>query len=511
LSRRKGRGGIIGENQQILNISAFFCGRSEEVDKYFAHCILQNNILQSILYVQFIIFYAVFKNRIKEIKLLENLRKGKKPKLILMYGKRRVGKTEILNEFSKRHKALYLVARQESESDQLKKISMEVAEFFGDPVIEKNPFQNYDALFLYLARKETPILFDEFPYLVESNKALPSALQEHWDKYFSKKHSFIILCGSSIRMMEYLLGYKSPLYGRRTEQMLIDPLSFKDACQFFPKKLSKEQKVIFYGILGGTPAYLLEFDYHKSVKENITETVLQKNKFLYQDTLFVMREELDEPRNYYSIIQSISKGNTEIGNIVNDTGLEKGKVVKYLSVLAELQLTERRVPITEKNPARSRKGIYLLKDNYFKFWFRFVFGNAGYVEQNKQSKLYKEKIAPELNSFIGFAFEEIALDWLRNEEQFQDYIFGRWWDKGEEIDVIGVDKGGNKIIFGEVKWKSLNYRQAVEIVNRLKKKSEKVLWGKNPKRQFILIAKKVEEKNKLLKQDCLVFDLNDLV
>ena len=453
----------------------------------------------------------MFKNRKEEMKLLESLCREKKPKLVLMYGKRRVGKTEILNEFAKRHKALYLVARQESEKDQLKKISSEIAEFFSDPVIKKSPFQNYDALFLYLAPKETPILFDEFPYLVESNNALPSILQEHWDKYFSKKKSFIMLCGSSIRMMESLLGYKSPLYGRRTEQMLINPLLFKDACQFFPKKLSKERKVIFYGTLGGTPAYLLEFDYNKTLKENLMEKALQKNKFLYQDIMFVIREELNEPRNYYSIIQSIAKGNTKAGNIVNDTGLEKGKVAKYLGVLADIQLVERRVPITEKNQAKSRKGIYLLKDNYFRFWFRFIFGNVDYVEQNKQNKLYKEKIAPMMNSFIGFTFEEIALDWLKNEERFKDYIFGRWWDKGEEIDAVGIDKGGNKIIFGEVKWKNLSYRQAVEIINKLKMKSQKVFWGENPERRFILVAKKIEKKKDLLKQGYFVFDLNDII
>lgn len=453
----------------------------------------------------------MFKNRKEEIKLLENLRKEKKPKLILMYGKRRVGKTEILNEFAKRRDALYLVARQESEKDQLKKISSEIAAFFNDPVIEKNPFQNYDGLFLYLVQKEIPVFFDEFPYLVESNKALPSILQEYWDKYFSKKPSFIILCGSSIRMMESLLGYKSPLYGRRTEQILISSLQFKDACEFFPKTLSNEQKVIFYGVLGGTPAYLLEFDYNKSLKENIIEKILQKNKFLYQDTLFVIREELNEPRNYYSIIQSVAKGNTKLGNIINDTGLEKGKVIKYLSVLIDLQLIERRVPVTEKNPTKSRKGIYLLKDNYFKFWFRFVFGNIDYIEQNKQIRLFKEKIIPELNGFIGFVFEEIALNWLKSEKRFNDYVFGKWWDREEEIDIVGIDKNNNKIIFGEVKWKNLNYNQAVNIINKLKRKSTRISWGKDPKRQFVLIAKKLAGKKDLLKQNFLVFDLDDVI
>lgn len=148
----------------------------------------------------------MFINRFDELMLLEKLYKGEKPNLLVLYGRRRVGKTALLNEFSKRHKALYLVARQETQADQLKKISEETARFFQDEVIANNPFQNYDALFTYLAKKDLPVFFDEFPYLVESNKALPSILQEHWDKHFSKKKSLIVLCGSSIRMMESLLG-----------------------------------------------------------------------------------------------------------------------------------------------------------------------------------------------------------------------------------------------------------------------------------------------------------------
>ena len=275
-----------------------------------------------------------FKNRISEIKLLNELYEKKAAKLIILYGRRRVGKTELLKEFLKKHKGLYILARQESEFDQLKKISSEIAEFFNDSVLKLNPFSNWDSLFLYLSEKpRIPIIFDEFPYLVQSSKKIVSILQDYWDNHFSKKSSFIILCGSSINMMEKLLGKKSPIYGRRTEQILLEPLKFRDACLFFPKNMSLRDKIINYSILGGMPAYLLEFDFKKSLNENLQANLLQKNKFLYQDVLFALREELKEPRNYFSILYSVSKGNTKIGHIVNDTGLEKSFVNKFLRVL----------------------------------------------------------------------------------------------------------------------------------------------------------------------------------
>lgn len=452
----------------------------------------------------------MFKNRSVELEILESIYRSPKPRLLLLYGKRRVGKTELLQEFSKRHKVLYLVSRQESSTNQLKKMSEDMAVFFDDDIIRLNPFQNYDALFSYLHKKKVPVIFDEFPYLVESNRSLPSILQDHWDNSFSKTGSFIILCGSSIRMMESLLAYSSPIYGRRTDQMLLEPLKFKDACRFFPG-LSKEQKIIFYSVLGGTPAYLLEFDYSRSLFHNLKGKVLQKTTFLYQDVLFVLQQELNEPSTYYSIIKSIANGNARLGLIVNDTGFDKAKVTKYLSVLQNLHLIERRVPITEKRPEKSRKGIYLLKDNYFKFWFRFVFENNAYIEQNKQEKLIDEKIRPELNTFVGRSYEEVSLEWIKEQKKFRNFIFGRWWSRTAEIDLVGIDKKDNKILFGEVKWANINLKQANKIIRQLKEKSEHVEWGKNPSKEFILIGKNIESKHELKAQGVSAFDLDDLL
>ena len=329
--------------------------------------------------------------------------------------------------------------------------------------------------FTYLSEKpKIPIIIDEFPYIIQASKKVTSILQDYWDNRFSKKNSFIVLCGSSIQMMEKLLGKKSPIYGRRTEQILLEPMKFRDSCLFFPEKTNLKDKVYYYSILGGMPAYLLEFDFDKSLKVNIIENILKKNKFLNQDVLFTLREELREPRNYFSILYSIAKGNTKISQIVNDTGLEKSFVTKYLSILIDLQLVERRVPITEKSPLKSRKGIYLLKDNFFKFWFKFVFENQEYIEQEKQEKLYDEKILPEINSFVGRLFEDVALSEISKNSQYKDYFFGRWWDNENEADNVGIDKKNKKIFIGEVKFKNLSSRQINEIKLNLKAMAKKI-------------------------------------
>ncbi len=416
-----------------------------------------------------------FKNRVRELKLLNELYEKNTAKLIILYGRRRVGKTELLKEFLKKHKGLYILARQESEAEQLKKISSQIAEYYQDSVLTLNPFANWDALFQYLSEKpRIPIVFDEFPYIVQSSKRITGILQDYWDNKFSKKNMFLILCGSSITMMERLLGKKSPIYGRRTEQILLEPLKFHDSCLFFPETWDTKEKVLNFSILGGMPAYLLEFDFKRSLRENIINNIAKKNKFLYQDVLFTLREELKEPRNYFSILYSIAKGNSKAGQIVNDTGLEKSFINKYLGVLIDLQLVERRVPIIEKNAARSRNGIYLLKDNFFKFWFKFIFENQEYVEQEKQEKLADEKILPELNAFAGRIFEEVALSEMIRSKKFDDYLFGRWWDKQSEADIVGIDKQHKKILIGEAKFKKLSKEEINKIKDALKEKTLKI-------------------------------------
>ena len=412
-----------------------------------------------------------FKNRIKELNLLETLYEEKRAKLIILYGRRRVSKSELLRKFVKKHGGLYLLFRQQSINDQLEFLSLQLSEFFNDDFLKINPFSSLDSFFLYLSKKKLPIIFDEFPYLVESSKSTLSIFQGYWDNYFSKNNSFIILCGSSISMMEELLGKKSPIYGRRTEQILLEILNFKHSCLFFKDSLSFREKIVYYSILGGMPAYLLEFDFSKSLEHNLLNNLLKKNKFLYQDVLFSLKEELNDPKNYFSILASVAKGNTKLNDIVNDTGFERSFVNKYLSVLISLQLVERVIPITEKNYSKSRKGLYKIKDNFFNFWFRYVFGNEIYVEQEKQVKLIKDLILPTLDSYCGRVFEEVVLEDLISKKEFDNYLIGRHWDKNSETDIVGVDKKNKKILIGEVKFKELSEKEIKKIFFDLKEKS----------------------------------------
>jgi len=258
--------------------------------------------------------------------------------------------------------------------------------------------------------------------------------------------------------------------------MLLEPLPFEDAREFIPG--SVERQIEAYAVLGGTPGYLLELS--GSIEKTIKEKILQKNTFLGRDPEFVLREELSEPRNYFSIIRAIARGKTKLGEICNECGLDRGTVVKYLSVLSDIQIIERRVPFGEKKT--SRKGIYMIRDNYFKFWFRFAFENLEYIEQDLQQKLYSDIISPRLDAFVGLAFEEICLNWARRE---YDMPFGRFWEGEIEIDGIGRD--GKRRVFIEAKWSKLSKKQVRLELDKLRGKAHALgLEG-----DYVLCAKEV--------------------
>src|SRR3989338_8846957 len=348
-----------------------------------------------------------FINRKEELKLLKDRIASNKAEFIIIYGRRRVGKSEIINEILKQNYGLKLLAREESEELQLRKFSESLSTFLKDETLAKNHFKNWDAFFTYInerSKKRIIIALDEFPYLVAENKSITSILQDYWDNKLKNSKICLILCGSSISMMERLLGHKSPIYGRRTSQLLITPFSLKQALDYL--NMTFEDAVKAYSVFGGTPAYVLEYNIKKDLRWNLIEKVLKKDSFLCRDVEFVLKEELREPRYYYSIISSVAKGNTKISEIINDTGLDKGIVGKYLSILTELMLIKREVPVTE-NPLKSRKGIYIISDNFFKFWFRFIYPNKETIE-NENYNVVIENIFKYLNDYIGHTFEDVC-------------------------------------------------------------------------------------------------------
>lgn len=405
----------------------------------------------------------MFVNRIEELNYLEKLHKEQDARFIIMYGRRRIGKTELLRQFSKDKKHLFFSSDLSSEQEQLKQFSEKIFQLTGESFLQTQPFGSWEALLRYIFDHLIPkmplIIIDEFPYLCISNQALPSILQKIWDEKGKETNVFFILCGSYMSFMEKeILGRKSPLFGRRTGQVALHPLSFEDLKFFFPR-YSEVDRVFAYSILGGTPAYLQRFSDHKTIEQNVKEEILNKNGFLFSEPRFLLIEELREPAIYFSILKAIAFGRTRLNEIVQETEISNPhKVNKYLSVLRELRIVKREVPITEDKPHKSRKGIYLLADPFFRFWFRYVLPNMSYLEEGDLDFVWEEKIKPSLDSFAGFTFEDICLQRLKNLNRknmlpFKARSIGRWWNNKEEIDIVTYDDQ-QSFIFGECKWKN---------------------------------------------------------
>lgn len=438
----------------------------------------------------------MFINRKEELMGL-NVKWGRaEPQLIVVYGKRRVGKTELIKQFIKDKPGIYFLADKRAVIEQLRELSRLIGSYFNDSLLIKQGFKEWLDVFIYLKEKvKKPFIFaiDEYPYLVETDKATSSVFQKGWDEYLKKSGVFLILSGSSVSMMESeALIYKAPLYGRRTGQIYLKSMAFKESQKFFPTKKFEEFLKIFT-ITGGMPAYLLQFDAGISLEENIKNKIFNRTEFLHNEIEFILKEELREPKNYLSILKAISWGKTKFGEIVNETGLEKNVLNKYLGILERLQLIGKEVPITEKNPQKSRKGIYKISDNFCRFWFQYVFPYKSDLEIGSFNEVWR-KFKESFHLLESAVYEKIAREFLYN---WQDKIFhfervGRWWNGKEEIDLIGINQQNKEIIFGEVKWRDSLI--GINIFEDLKRKSEIVLEDledkEKYKKYYILFSKK---------------------
>lgn len=462
----------------------------------------------------------MFFNRQAELKRLEERYREKKAQLLIVYGRRRVGKTELLKEFVRDKRNLYFLADLSSAKEQLQEMTERVRLLTQDASLQDNPFANWRALFAYLhrqARREPLIvILDEYQYLQSSNRAMASIIQKAWDEELKDSRLFLVLCGSYVSFMEHeLLAYKSPLYGRRTGQFYIEPLKFYEAAQFF-KKFSFEDKIRAYGILGGMPAYLLQFDPQAALPQNLSNTFLQTDSFLNNEARFLLLEELKEPRNYFSILKAIAAGNTRTNDIVQASGLDRGVVVKYLDVLQNLRIVKREISVTEAQPEKSRKGIYLIQDRYLKFWFRFVMPNQSYIEEDRQDFLLKQRILPFMDQYLGDVFEHVSMEFLkkRNREgklPFELDRLGRYWKGETEIDVAAFDAKREHALLAECKWSTkkvganvlddLIVKASVLQAEHGFKKIHYALFSRSGFTEGLLQAKR---------EDLLLFDLKDL-
>jgi AAA+ ATPase superfamily predicted ATPase len=432
-----------------------------------------------------------FINRKKELAALEEKWATNSAQLVIIYGKRRVGKTELIKQFGAKKPFLYFLADKRNQMEQMKELGRVAGEFFSDAILAKRGFSDWLEAFEYFARskKRFVLAIDEYPYLVESDSATSSLFQKGWDTFLKNSNVFVVLSGSSVAMMESeTLLQKSPLFGRRTGQILIEPLPFREASKFFPKKTFQESMKL-YAIVGGMPSYLLQIDAEKTPLKNIEEKIFAPTEFLFNEVEFTLREELREPRNYLAILRAISWGKRKFGEIVNDTGLVKNMLTKYLTVLERLHLIEKEVPVTEFNAGKSRKGLYRVTDNFFRFWFQFVYPYKSELQIGRSGDILGryEKCASALEAVVyEHVCREILFD-LENDIFSFDHI-GRWWEKEKEIDLIGLNTKTKDILFGECKWSSKPV--GTNVYSDLKKKTKDVPWERGTRKErYILFSK----------------------
>ncbi len=441
-----------------------------------------------------------FIDRKSELEALRNAFESDKAELIMIYGRRRVGKTSLVLKSVEGFEHLYFLADERSEGENLSEFRKKVSEFLGDDVIARSDLDWVELFRIIAERGKGVVVIDELPYLVEGNPAFPSVLQKAWDLHLQGSRIKLILVGSSIGMMERLLGHKSPLYGRRTMQIEVKPLKYWHVPEFLPN-CSAEDWLRVYGVADGIPLYLNQFD-AGPFWENVERLFLRKESPLYTEAEFLLRQEFREPARYFSILKAIAFGKTSFGEIVNFTGFDRGTVSRYLDNLARIRVVRKVYPAFEPEARRNRR--YELADNYFRFWFRFVYPNRERIERELYSEVLDE-VRRNFDHYMGAVFERAAGDFLWRKFAFEKG--GRWWKKGQEIDFVGVRNC--TAYFFEAKWSTLSYREAVGILKGLKEKAEKVKTGAE-KRLFGIVARAVGERERLEKRGFIVFELDDL-
>ena len=438
----------------------------------------------------------MFIGRQDELQFLEDRYHAINGQLVVLYGRRRIGKTETLRKFCEGKEHVFYACTESPDEQQL------IA--FSERILQKGvPAARYIRRFPTWVQAlqgitELPVtgkkllIIDEFPYMVKGNASIPSVLQNLWDEGLKDQDVMIVLCGSAMSFMENeILAEKNPLYGRATGILKMREMSFYEAIQFLPNYNALEQ-ITAFAVLGGVPHYLKQFDPALPISENICRNILSRGSILYNETEFLMRQELRETAYYNAIIEAAALGNTKLSDIHQKTQIEKTKLSAYLKNLTKLNILNREFPVLKsvKERANVHRGLYQVTDNYFRFWFAFVFPNLSELETGDVTGIWKNVIEPALDEYTSRIFEDICRQYLRRQNRgaalpFYFTTIGRWWDKGSEIDIMAIDSKKQNYLLGECK-----YRNSAVTLSELQTLREKFKPDGGPGKVFYSLFSK---------------------
>ena len=403
----------------------------------------------------------MFIGRERELRTLNNLYQSDKFEFVVLYGRRRVGKTALINAFIDKKKNIYFMGVESNAKQNLENFSNSIFEY-QTGIQADTSFASFQAALEFvfrLAEKERIILaLDEYTYVARASKSLASTLQMLIDKYKDTSKLMLILCGSSMSYMEdHVLAYKAPLYGRRTAQMKLLPFTFEETCRYL-SNMSGEDLALMYGVVGGTPQYLLQVNDKQSVAENIKNIYLNPTSFLFEEPGNLLKQEVREPATYTAIIAAIAAGASRMSEISGKVGEDSSVCSLYIKNLISLGIVRKETPYGEK---ASRKTVYSIEDNMFRFWYRFVLENNSIIARGADELAYK-RIEPHLSDYMGKVFEDICSQYLwklllSGQCPVEFTSLGRWWGNNPmtrsqtEIDIMG-EQDKNTALFGECKW-----------------------------------------------------------
>ena len=416
---------------------------------------------------------STFMGREAELNLLDRLWARPNATLLILYGRRRVGKTRLLTYWLQQagadesgqpqpgRRVLYWVAEPSSALDQLRSFSQAIYNFANPnaPAPADFTYANWNQAWQQVAvlaqSERLALLVDEFTYLLEIDPSIAGQLQNLWDHTLSHTNLFLVICGSHLGMMlRHTLSYQAPLYGRAAAQLRLQPLPFGMTARYFPG-FDADERVAIYAIWGGIPAYWERVDPGLTLSDNIRNELLTANNLMQAEPRLLLQDFVNDPHNYVGILRAIANDARTQKEIATFTGLVQGHISQYLSILQEAGFVERRAPVTQAE--RSRLGRYHITDPYLRFYYRFLANRQTQLALGVQEQSLAE-IGRHLRDFIGAnTWEEICREWLLRASANHTLPFvvdqvGSAWTRGAQVDVVGINSMEKLLVLGECKW-----------------------------------------------------------
>ena len=406
----------------------------------------------------------MFYCREEELRTMNNRYKKDHFECVVIYGRRRVGKTALINEFCKGKPTVYFSALNASSQENLEALSKAIYTCQNSDSTSTPTYRSYEdaleAITGMAMEKRLVFVIDEYPYLAKAEKSISSRLQHIIDHSWQGSRIYLILCGSSMSFMEYqVLGYESPLYGRRTAQFKIQALTYREITEFHPELKAADQALL-YGVTGGIPHYINKLDVESNLDEALLDNLFSTSSYLFEEPENLLKQELREPAIYNSVISAIAAGASHSNEISTKVGVESGVCAKYLKVLLDLGILKKETPITEKP---GKKTIYAIDDNFFRFWYRFVPRNMSVISAGRMRLIYEQAVKRFYPDYMGLVFEKMCQEYLLRYAKDLPILLsnvGQWWGTDSktrrevQIDIVGAPVDGNEYLIGSCKYRN---------------------------------------------------------